>query len=335
MKLFEGLIGNEKLKKTLACDIFSETNSHAYILEGPEGSGKHTVAYLASAALFCENKSAASFPCGKCSACKKVLNRVCTDVIVVNKGEKATLSVEVIREQIKAGLSYAPTEMERKVYIIEEADKMTPEAQNSLLLSLEEPPPFVTFFLLCRDSSDLLETVKSRAPIIKTELFSNEFVTNYLKGRSDFAQLVKDAKKFDYAVTASHGSLGKAVTLLTSESTEGEELRDICKNTIAALCTSSVLAKLDAVEAFPSQRSDVLDMLEQIRTATRDLLAVKRHRAPSLLFYTDKDEALKLASKVSVKKLIEIEEAAAEAESDLSSNLNISAVLTLFASKIK
>lgn len=335
MELFSGLIGNDKIKKTLAQDIFSGTNSHAYILEGPEGSGKHTTAYLAGAALFCECRSNEKFPCGKCLSCKKALSGISTDIILVSKGERSTLGVDVIRDTVKSTLWLAPTEMNRKVYVIEDADKMTPEAQNSLLLSLEEPPEFVFFFLLCADQSKLLETIKSRAPILKCELFSNEAVRKYLTENEKTSLLARDADKLDYAVSASGGALGAAVSHLLSDTDEGVQMRKLCIDTVDALCSSSALSKTEALSRFPRERADTVDLLENIRCAMRDLLALKKHKNAEMLFFTDIDEAKRLSSRVTVKKIMDIAGACAEAENDVSSNLNVQAVLTLLASKIK
>ena len=175
-EIFPGIIGNEGIKK-----LFSEGNpAHAYIIEGPEGSGKHTIARQLCASMVCENRASETFPlpCGVCPSCRKILNSMSVDCLTVSGGSRSgSIGVESVRS-IRQSLYVAPNDGDRKFYIIEDAHRMTEQAQNALLLSLEEPPGFVSFFLLCESSLGILETIRSRAPVIKTELFPPEFIAN-------------------------------------------------------------------------------------------------------------------------------------------------------------
>lgn len=335
MNYFPTLFGNEFIKHNLVADIYSKTNSHAYIIEGDTGSGKHTVAKLCAAAMFCNRESNAKFPCGECSLCKKVLSGISVDVITVNRGERATLGVDTVREKIKEDLNYSPVESPKKIYIIEEADKMTPSAQNSLLLSLEEPPEFVVFFLLVNDASKLLETVRSRCLIYRTEKFTPKQIIEYLTDNKDYSKYLIDKDNFDYAVSASEGSIGKAVYLLENDDAEGKKMRRICKETVAALCSKRTYEKLNAVKDFPTDRNEICELLRHIKTAIRDLIVVKKQENPALLFYTDVGEVLDVSSKTSLKKLIALTNSVTNAESSLSEYVNISSVLTLFATEIQ
>ena len=175
------IIANESLRNRLCEDIIEGTLSHAYIIEGKRGSGKHTVATLTAAALACEEKKNAELPlpCMNCPSCRKILQGLSPDVIKVSSLEKATIGVDTIRF-LKEDVSLVPNDLENKVYIIEEADKMTDQAQNAFLLTLEEPPSYVVFFLLCENSEKLLETIKSRAPILRTEPVSIELIDEYI-----------------------------------------------------------------------------------------------------------------------------------------------------------
>ncbi len=335
MKYFPTLYGNEFIKKNLAAEIFGKTNSHAYILEGDDGSGKHTVAKLSAAALFCNDTENVNVPCGKCSFCKKVLSDLSVDVIMVSKGDKQTIGVDVIREKVKNGLSLSPAESPMKVYIIEEADKMTPAAQNSLLLSLEEPPEFVVFFLLCNDSSKLLETIKSRCLLYRTEKFTPKKIEDYLVSCGAYSKLLDSKANLDFATAASNGSIGKAIRMIEDEDAEGRRLRNVCKETVKALCGKRTYAKMKAVKEFPDDRNASVNLLRQIKTALRDLVAVKKQKEPNLLFYTDIEEAVEVSSKVSIAKLTKLFDATSKAECGLTDYANIQSVLTLFASEIQ
>ena len=178
---FADIAGNETLKTRLANEISEGKLSHAYILEGSKGSGKHLFAMGIAAALSCENRGndSSPLPCRTCPSCKKILSGNSPDIIHVGKGDKATLGVEAIRT-LKQDVWIAPNDSDVKVYIIEDAHLMTIQAQNALLLTLEEPPSYVLFLLLCESAAPLLETVRSRAPILRTEPLEAETIGNFL-----------------------------------------------------------------------------------------------------------------------------------------------------------
>ncbi len=328
MKLFDELYGNEKLKSTVAKDIISGKQSHAYIFEGPEGSGKHTAAMLTAASMFCRSRGD-KFPCGECNSCTKVFENICTDIIKINRGDKATIGVSAIRDGIKSTLYYAPTEMNYKVYIIEEADKMTVQAQNALLLSLEEPPEFVLFILLCENSLLLLDTVKSRAPVIQTELFTNERVKEYISSHPEFKKLYTNENELESAIQGCSGTIGKALSLLNKNDTADEKLRTIASDTTTALCTASAVTRIESASAFPQKRNEALTVLSYMKEALRDILYFKKTNGNDFLFYTEADIPKNISKKVSIRKLSELFDRITNAENDINSNVNVNAVLTL------
>lgn len=329
MELFKELYGNEKLKSTLARDIISGRQSHAYILEGPDGSGKHTAALLTAAAMFCRNRDGKKFPCGECPSCRKVFEGVCTDIITVSKGDKATVGVSAIRDSIKSSLYFAPTEMSCKVYIIEDADKMTVQAQNALLLSLEEPPEFVMFILLCENSLLLLETVKSRAPVIQTEVFSPEEIRGYLCSEPKYKKLCSSEESLETAISGCRGTIGKALSLLKKSDPQDSRLRDAAAELTNALCSASAVKRLEALSLFPQKRQDVLTVLSYVKAALRDILYCKKTGGTQFLFYTDEKVVNGLCPKLSIRRLTELYDRVSSAEKDISSNVNVSAVATL------
>ena len=180
-KMLDSIVGNSFIKSKLLSDIVSDSLSHAYIIEGKKGSGRHTIAYMTAAALVCEkiNDNASPLPCLNCPSCKKILGQKSPDVITVTREDKATLGVDVIRE-LRNDVRVIPHELEYKIYVVEEADKMTVQAQNAFLLTLEEPPKYVKFFLICEDSNIFLETIRSRSQILRTELIPTEDIDKFL-----------------------------------------------------------------------------------------------------------------------------------------------------------
>ena len=155
------LAGNRRLKEQLAGQEERHGLSHAYILSGPPGSGRHTLARLLAAAMVC-TAPPAERPCGRCAACRKVNEEIHPDVITLaGAGENKPISVDQVRA-LRADAYIRPNEGERKVYLLERAEEMNASAQNAMLKLLEEGPPYAAFLLLAENSSALLQTVRSR-----------------------------------------------------------------------------------------------------------------------------------------------------------------------------
>ena len=155
------LAGNERIKAQLSLRERWRGLSHAYLISGPAGSGRHTLAALVTAAMVCSAPLAAR-PCGECVPCKKVLRGIHPDVrVFTGPGEGKPLTVDQVR-QLRTDAYIRPNEGERKVYWLEGADKMAPPAQNAMLKLLEEGPPYAAFLLLAENPGGLLQTIRSR-----------------------------------------------------------------------------------------------------------------------------------------------------------------------------
>ena len=159
------LLGNEQLKRGLAAAFASGRLSHCYLLAGPAGSGKHTLARILCAAMECTAEGGQR-PCGSCLQCRKVLDKLHPDVITVDEPDKKTVSVELIRKT-REDVFIKPNEGLRKVYVIPRAMDMNPAAQNALLKVIEEPPEYAAFLLLTDAAERLLPTIRSRAVTLR------------------------------------------------------------------------------------------------------------------------------------------------------------------------
>ena len=319
---FPRLIGNKKLKSTVSADIRSGKAAHAYIIDGIKGSGKHTAAREICAAAVCEHRTDSNIPipCGHCPSCRKILSGISVDVMTVSNGEKATIGVDAIRG-IRSSLYVTPNDGEKKFYIIENAHLMTPQAQNALLLSLEEPPPYVMFLLLSEDTSALLDTIKSRAPSIRTERFSPEFVLDYLMKHSKNA----DREKAVNAAFLSDGSLGKAAELMKSGTAE-LKLYNLAAELSNALLSPKKSDGMILLSSMPKDRQSVCRVLSLTRFALRDAISSKK--GGSLLFYPKDSGVPDNTKKISVKRLIELSSALTDAENDIAANCSANTVLT-------
>lgn len=330
------IVGNDALKQRLCRDILSNSLSHAYIIEGPDGSGRHTLALNSAAALACESRDdgSAPLPCGVCPACQKILARKSPDVIFVGSGGKASLGVDVARF-IKEDVYTVPNDLEDKIYVVEDADKMTPQAQNAILLTLEEPPKFVHFFLLCNNASSLLETIRSRAPILRTEPVPTEDIDEYICKRDRRAAQMKLSSPKEYAelLISSGGGIGKALELLDPKVYKPvRERRALAEKFVdAATAQKSSSAILPLISSFSSKRDQLELELSALLDALRDLLLLRKSEDAPLCFFADRAFATELCDRCSTAYLHTVYSAVSDAVSENRRNANVRLLLMKMA----
>ena len=201
---FEALLGNDRLKENLANALRRQRSSHFYLISGPQGSGKKTLARLLSAAVMCTGREK---PCGSCPACRKVLAGVHPDQITVTDPEHKNVAVKIIR-QVREEMFIRPNEGDKKIYVFPQS--LGIEGQNALLKILEEPPAYGVFILLSDNPEQLLPTVRSRCVELKLQPLDRKTLAAAL--RREFPQA--SAEAVEAATTYSGGYLGQARQLL-------------------------------------------------------------------------------------------------------------------------
>ncbi len=322
------IVANMPLKTRLCNDVINGKLSHAYIIEGADGSGKELLAQSIAAAVACEHLSDDGYPlpCLECENCRKILNRLSPDVIYVRREDgKAQLGVEASRF-IKEDVAIIPNELDVKVYIIEDADKMTVQAQNTLLLTLEEPPRYALFILLCENSGMLLETVRSRAPILRTEPIGAAEMLDHLHRRNDVSDIDRISEtELNEIVMASNGSIGKALDLLKPDNRASMlEYRSTVRTFVSTMLgVRSGGARAELIHLLPTKREELQPLLSGFELALRDLLLLKKSESAPLCFYHDRDEALALSDKRSAPFILKIYEGCVNADEALSHNANV------------
>ena len=338
-EIFTSLLGNRYMRETLAADLINGKAAHGYILSGPSGCGKKTAARLIAAASACENRTSHShpLPCGVCANCSRILKDISADVLWISSGDKATIGVEQIR-QIRQTLYITPNDGDRKFYIIENAHTMTTQAQNALLLSLEEPPPFVTFLLLTEDPASLLETIRSRAPVIPLELFSPEPVLDWLKKQKLPSSVLSDNDRMTGAAMLSGGSLGKAFLLLTQDEAKSEPLRmrvlalKLLEG-VFRMRTSELLTM--ASSELPASRESAAMVFTMMQSALRDLIARKRRADVPGQFLLGTEDLFRYAGKYSLSRLLGLYDCAQTVLDRLDANGSIAPCVTGFVLQAK
>ena len=203
---FEQLLGNERLKENLTGSLRRGHISHFYLISGPEGAGKHTLARLLAAAIVCKGERA---PCGHCTPCRKVFDGNHPDFITVTDPEHKNIAVKIVR-QIRDDVFIRPNEADYKIYLF--AQELGIEGQNALLKVLEEPPAYGVFLLLTDNPEKILPTVRSRCTELKLLALPQDVL------RRALLQKFPDAADadIDAAMIRSGGFLGQAQTILES-----------------------------------------------------------------------------------------------------------------------
>lgn len=206
---FEALLGNERLRENISRSIQRGHISHFYLISGPKGSGKHTLARLLAAAIHCTGTDGK--PCMRCSACRKVLSGNHPDYITIDDPEKKTVPVDLIREA-RADIYIRPNEAQKKIYLFPRAQDMGIPGQNALLKVLEEPPAYGVFILLTDNPNKLLPTVRSRCTELTLTALPQPLLRRTLQ--QSFPQT--DPQDLEAAIARSGGYLGQAKELLDS-----------------------------------------------------------------------------------------------------------------------
>lgn len=204
---FDTLLGNSRLKENLTGSLRQGRISHFYLISGPAGAGKKTLARLLAAAMQCQESEK---PCLGCRDCRKALQDTHPDVIWVEDKEHKTVPVRIVR-QMRESVFVRPNEGQRKIYVFPQ--ELGPEGQNALLKVLEEPPAYGAFLLLTDNPEKLLPTIRSRCTELNLQALTPEILRSALiKEFPDTPEDVREA-----AIHRSGGYLGQAKQILTEE----------------------------------------------------------------------------------------------------------------------
>ncbi len=337
---FSALLGNKKTKTRLANAIVHGTLPHAFLIIGDRGTGKRTLARELCAALNCESTDGgAPLPCGACNNCRRIREGTFPDIKKLSRdGSKATIGVGETK-LFKEDMFLSPTESKKKIYIIEEADRLTVNAQNALLTVLEEPPSGTLILLLSETGDKILSTIKSRAESIFTERFSEAALRRYLISNNEAARALDrtDPEALTGIILSAGGSIGRAETLLSPKEAERSKAeREIIERILKGARQNAPYSELYiALSALPTGREALTDILETLMTALRDLVVIKRDESAQLLYFTSAKAAESFLPGMGTARLMDIYGIINDAREDVSQNVGISAITANLGARIR
>ena len=292
---FEKIRGQRFAKKYLSNSIKSNMISHAYMFEGPSGVGKNTMARELAATLL-EMENLFNSP----------------DYIEITPDGNSIKIAQIRKLQsdilVKPYKSY-------KIYVIDEAQKMTVETQNALLKTLEEPPKYAIIILITNNKESLLDTIKSRCEIIKFTPIPLVEVADYL------TQTGVDKNRASLLANFSRGSMQKAIEL--SESEDFHIMRDEVQKYVETFLTGSMLDIMDIQSSIEKYKDNITNVLDLIVNYFRDIMMVKENVDSSMIINLDRLVFIKnMSTKITYSQLSKIIDIIEETKNKLRSNCN-------------
>ena len=210
-QIFEDVVGQEHIERTIKNAIAQDKVSHAYLFTGPRGTGKTTTARLLAKALLCE-KGPTAEPDGTCDDCEMIAAGEHPDVYELDAASRT--GVENVREEIIGRVQFAPTRGRYKVYIIDEVHMLSTAAFNALLKTLEEPPSHVVFILATTDPQKVPETIHSRCQRFDFRRISTEAMVSRLGAICTAENVEFEGEALELIAHRAEGGMRNALTSL-------------------------------------------------------------------------------------------------------------------------
>ncbi len=326
MRTFKDVVGQDAIVEHLQTAIRSGKVGHAYILQGEKNSGKEFIAKVFSTTLLCEKGG--DEPCGECRSCKQAASDNNPDLIKLIPEKPNTIGVEDIRK-LTGDIAVKPYAAKYKVYIVNEAEKMTVQAQNALLKTIEEPPEYAVILLLVANTEALLPTVLSRCVLLNMKPVSDESVKKYLTDELGIPDY-----KAEVCVAFARGNLGKAKALASSE--EFDNIKADAVALLKYIYDMEIGDIVNAIKKISEYKFEINDYLDILSVWYRDVLLFKATNDVNHLIFRDEIQYIKKTADRSAYEGIEdILDALEKAKARLKANVNFDLTMELLLLTIK
>ena len=327
MGSFKDVVGHKDILKYISSAVENNRVSHAYILNGERGSGKKMLANLFAMTLLCETGD--NEPCGKCHSCKQAESGNHPDIIRVTHEKPNSISVDDIRTQVNNTVDIKPYQGPYKVYIIPQADMMTPQSQNAILKTIEEPPSYAVFLLLTENAETLLPTINSRCVMLKLRNIKDTLIKKYLMENLEIPDY-----KADMCTAFAQGNMGRAIMLANSD--HFNEIREEAVQLLKHISEMELNEIVAAVKNISVYKLEITDYLDIIMIWYRDVLLYKATKEIDKVVFKDQLQSIKEQARKSSYEGIElILESLEKAKARLKANVNFDLVMELLFLTIK
>ncbi len=321
MGSFKDVVGHNDIINYIRNAVSMDQVTHAYILNGERGAGKKLVAKLFATTLLCEEGG--PDPCNRCHSCRQAEGGNHPDIIWVTHEKPNSISVDDIREQVNNTIMIKPYQGPYKVYVIDHADIMTPQAQNALLKTIEEPPQYAVIMLLTENAEMLLPTIASRCVMLKLRYIRDVLIKKYL-----METLKVPDYKADMCTAFAQGNMGRAIMLANSE--HYNEIREEAVQTLKYIHEMELNEVIQAVNRISSYKLEISDYLDIMVVWFRDVLLYKATRDVDVVVFKEElDSIREQARKSSYEGIQLIITSFDRAKERLKANVNFELVMEL------
>ncbi|MBU0546668.1 MAG: DNA polymerase III subunit gamma/tau [Patescibacteria group bacterium] len=260
---FFDVVGQEHIIKTLTNAITSGMISHAYLFDGPRGTGKTTVARLLSKAINCQDLKG-SEPCNKCSSCLEITNNQSMDLIEIDAASHR--GIDDIRE-LREGIKFAPSKLKYKVFIVDECHQLSKDASNALLKTLEEPPAHAIFILATTEIHKMIPTIISRCQRFNFRKLTIEEIIQRLEKIIKAEKVKIEKAALELIAIYSSGSIRDAESLLDqvltfSNDSQKEIKAEDIKNILGLVEVEAISQLIDLI--FQKKSSQAINFLNDV-----------------------------------------------------------------------
>lgn len=324
---FKDILGHEGIITHLQNAISMNKVSHSYIISGEDGLGKLMLADAFAKTLQCEEGG--SSPCGKCHSCIQAESNNQPDIIHVTHEKPNSIGVDDVRQQLVDDIVIKPYSSRYKVYILDEAEKLTVQAQNAILKTIEEPPAYAVIIFLTNNEGVFLPTILSRCVMLSLKPVKNQLIIEYL---------MKNCKVPEYhaqlCAAFAQGRPGRAVKLAASP--DFEEIKSNIIKLLKNIHNMELTDLVAAIKEISNYDIGIDDCLDIMVLWYRDVLLFKVSKDPNSLVFSDEvTDIRKAAGKSSYEGLELIMEAFDKAKTRLHANVNFDMTMELLLLTIK
>ena len=330
---FSAILGHDGAKAHLQAALADRQMSHAYLLEGTHGVGKKTLANAFVKTLLCQTPIAGPNGqqdcCGRCQSCRSFDHDNHPDVKRIRTlPDKNTISVKQIRDELVKDISIRPYGGQYKIYLIEEAERLTVEAQNAMLKTLEEPPAYGLIIMMAESAAAFLPTILSRCVKISLQPLDSKVV------KAELGRRGVESGKAGIAAAFAQGSIGQALKLCEDENFE--EMRTELFQFLGRIPQLSQLEVMKGSQLWDQFKSEQEALFSLLLIWYRDILVYQETRDPAQILCADQLETIaSMASYYENRKLIQITDKVLDIHKKLKANANAALAIDCLLMELK